>query len=216
MSTKTITKEELDEKIEAAAESHELKEGTVIKILKAALTKGGVNVEYWKTVTRMFPDANGKEDLRQFDNGGKEAVPFLPHPDLIHAFDLFRSHLILICQQKEAYNAYGELIEPSEFEHFQGEYKDNPLNRFKVTGFAISDAGDSVTLTGHRYLRGKATLPLTAVADFHGGDDAYEFGEELYIVTKNAAHQVHQYYHGKYAPDSQYSMDFEEAASDME
>jgi hypothetical protein len=215
MTTKTITKEQLQDKIEAAEEAHELKEGTKIKVLKASLGKAGVNLEYWKTVTRPFPDANSNLELREFDNGGKEQIPFLPHPDFMLAMDLFRSHLILICQQKEAYDTYGNLIEPSTFEGFEGEDYDNPLNRFKVTGFAISDAGDGITLTGFRKLRGKATLPLTAKADFHGGEDAYEFGEELYHVTKHATSEALKYYNGHYAPDSQYALDFDEA-SDME
>lgn len=216
VSTKSITQEELEEKKAAAEESHELVEGTKIKVLKANVGKSGVNVEYWKTAVRYFPNKDGELELRSFENGGKEAIPFLPHPDLILAFELFRPHLILICQQKEGYNTYGQLIEPSTFESYEGEEKDNPLNKFKVTGFAISDAGDGVTLTGHRSLRGKQILPLVAKADFHGGEDAYEFGEELYVVTKNAAYQAELYYHGKYAPDSQLKIDYDDAASDME
>lgn len=216
MSTKSITKEELQDKIDAAEESHELKAGVRMKILKASLGKGGVNVEYIKVVTRDFANANGVVELREFENPGKEPIPFLPHPDLYLAFDLLRPHLLLACMQREAYDAYGDLISPMTFESYVGESNDNPLNRYKVTGFEVNDSETGVTLIGHRYNRGKATLPLKQYADFHGGEDAYEFGEELYHVIKHACSEVLAYYNGKFAPDSQYSMDFDEAASDME
>jgi hypothetical protein len=215
-STKSITKEELNDKIEAAEESHELVAGTKIKITKASLGKSGVNVEYWKVITREFANIKGELELRQYENPGKEPIPFLPHPDLYHAFDLLRSHLLLACQQKEAYDTYGDLITPITFESFVGEDYDNPLNRFKVTGFAINDSETGVTLTGHRYTRGKGKLPLEQYADFHGGKDAYEFGDELYHVIKHVRSEVLAYYQGKVAPDNQYSLEFDEAGSDME
>lgn len=216
MSTKTITKEELHEKIEAAAESHELKAGIRMKITKASLGKNGVNVSYNKVITRDFQNIKGDLELREFENPGTEKLPFLPHPDLNLAFDLLRTHLILMCMQREAYDMHGALISPVTFESFVGEEGDNPLNRFKVTGFEVNESETGVTLTGHRYTRGKATLPLSQYADFHGGLDAYEFGEELYHVIKHACSEVLAYYNGKLAPDSQYSLDFEDAASDME
>lgn len=216
VSTKSITQEELDEKKAAAEDARELKAGTKVKILKASLGKNGVNVTYNKVVTRDFANANGNVELREFENPGTEKLPFLPHPDLVLAFDLLRSHLLIACQQKEAFDAYGELISPVTFESFSGEPNDNPLARFKVTGFEINDAETGVNLVGHRYTRGKATLPLSQYADFHGGEDAYEFGEELYHVIKHACQEVLAYYNGKLAPDSQYSMDFDDAASDME
>ena len=86
VSTKSITQEELEEKKAAAEESHELVEGTKIKVLKANVGKSGVNVEYWKTAVRYFPNKDGELELISFENGGKEAIPFLPHPDLILAF----------------------------------------------------------------------------------------------------------------------------------
>jgi hypothetical protein len=215
-STKSITKEELNDKIEAAEESHELVAGTKIKVSKASLGKSGVNVEYWKVVTREFPNVKGDLELRQYENPGKENLPFLPHPDLHHAFDLLRVHLMIACQQKEAYDTYGDLISPITFESFKGEDYENPLSRFKVTGFAINDSDTGVTLTGHCYTRGKGKLPLEQYADFHGGEDAYEFGDELYHCIKHARSEVLAYYLGKVAPDNQYSLDFEDAASDME
>lgn len=214
-STKSITKEELQDKIEAAEEAHELVAGTVIKIHEASLGKNGVTVGYSKVVTREFPDINGNLELRQYENPGKEAIPFLPHDDLKLAFDLLRSHLILACMQKEAYDAYGDLISPMTFESYKGDDKLNPLNRFKVTAFKINDSETAVTLSGHRYTRGKGVLPLSQTVEFHGGLDAYEFGDELYHCIKHARQEVLAYYHGKLAPDSQYSMDFDEAASDM-
>jgi len=216
VSTKSITQDELEEKKAAAEESHELKAGTKIKITKASLGKGGVNVEYIKVVTRDFANANGVVELREFENTGKEPIPFLPHPDLYYAFDLLRCHLIIACMQKEAYDMHGNFIEPSAFENYEGEDRDNPLNRFKVTGFAINDAETGVTLTGHRYTRGKGMLPLSQPAEFFGDQDAYEFGDELYRVVKHCAQEVLAYYNGKYAPDSQYAMDFDDAASDLE
>lgn len=216
MRTKSITQEELDEKKAAAEEAHELKEGTKVKVTEASLSKGGVNVKYWKVVTRPFANANGVVELREFENSGAEKLPFLPHEDLLLAFDLLRSHLIIACQQKEAYDAYGSFISPATFESFDGEDQDNPLTRFKVTGFAINDAETGVALTGHKKTRGSATLPLSQYADFFGGEDAYEFGDELYHCIKHVRHEVHLYYNGKVAPDAQYSLDFDDAASDME
>lgn len=216
MRTKSITKEELQEKIDAAEEAHELKAGTRYKITEASMGKAGVNLKYWKVVTRDFENANGQTELREFENSGAEKLPFLPHPDLLLAFDLLRSHLIIACQQKEAYDAYGDLIAPVTFESFKGEDGDNPLNRFKVTGFAINDSETGVTLSGLRFTRGSATLPLSQYLDFHGGENAYEFGDEVYHVIKHVRNEVLAYYHGKIAPDSQYSLDFEDAASDME
>jgi hypothetical protein len=216
MRTKSISKEELNEKIEAAEEAHELMAGTKVKINEATVGKAGVSVKYWKVVTRDFANANGQIELREFENPGQEKLPFLPHPDLLLAFDLLRSHLIIACQQKEAYDAYGELISPLTFESYQGEEADNPLNKFKVTGFAINDSETGVTLTGNKRTRGSASLPLSQYADFFGGEDAYEFGDELYHCIKHARNEVLLYYNGKVAPDSQYSLDFDEAASDME
>lgn len=215
-STKSISKEELQEKKDAAEDAKELKAGTKIKITKASLGKSGVNVEYWKVITREFPNIKGEMELRQYENPGKESIPFLPHDDLHIAFNLLRTHLLLACQQKEAYDAYGDLISPVTFESFQGEDYDNPLNRFKVTGFAVNDSETGVTLTGYRMTRGKGKLPLEQYADFHGGEDAYEFGEELYHVIKHACQEVLLYYNGKLAPDTQYALDFDDAASDME
>lgn len=216
MRTKSITKEELEEKKAAAEEAHELKEGVKVKITEATVGKSGVNVKYWKVVTRPFANIKGDMELREFENSGAEKLPFLPHPDLLLAFDLLRSHLLIACQQKEAYDAYGELISPVTFESFNGEEIDNPLSRFKVTGFAVNESETGVTLTGHKRTRGSATLPLSQYADFFGGEDAYEFGDELYHCIKHARNEVLLYYNGKVAPDSQYSLDFDEAASDME
>ena len=215
-STKSITKEELNDKIEAAEEAHELKAGTRIKIMKATLGKNGVNVSYNKVITRDFANINGNLELREYENGGTEKLPFLPHDDLRLAFDLLRPHLLIACMQKEAYDAYGDLISPVTFESYVGEDNDNPLNRYKVTGFEVNDSETGVTLIGHRFNRGKATLPLSQYADFHGGDDAYEFGTELYHLIKHACSEVLAYYNGKLAPDNQYSMDFDDAASDLE
>ena len=215
-STKSITKEELQGKIEAAEESHELKAGTKIKILEASLGKAGVNLKYWKTVTRDFANKDGDLELREFDSSGTEKMPFLPHNDLVQGFDLLRCHLMIACMQKEAYDAYGEFISPMTFESYTGPENDNPLNRFKVTAFAINDSETGVTLTGHRYTRGKSTLPLSQYVDFAGGIDGYEFGDEVYHVIKHVRSEALAYYHGKIAPDSQYSMEFDEAASDMD
>lgn len=216
MSIKSISKEVLQDKIDAAEESHELKAGTRIKITEASMGKSGVNLKYWKVVTRDFANIKGDFELREFENPGAEKLPFLPHPDLVLAFDLLRVHLLLSCLQKEAYDAYGQLIAPMTFESFNGEDNDNPLNRFKVTGFAINDSETGVNLTGVKYIRGNATLPLSQYADFHGGENAYEFGDELYHVIKHVRNEVLLYYNGKVAPDSQYSLDFDDAASDME
>lgn len=216
VSTKSITKEELNDKIEAAEEAHELKAGTRYKVTEASMGKSGINLKYWKIVTRDFENAKGEMELREFENPGAEKLPFLPHNDLILAFELLRSHLLLACQQKEGYDAYGALISPITFESFSGEENDNPLNKFRVTGFAINDNETGVTLTGHRYTRGGATLALSQYVDFHGGVDAYEFGDEVYHVIKHVRAEVLAYYQGKIAPDSQYSLDFDEAAAEME
>ncbi|TDQ12212.1 hypothetical protein [Pedobacter metabolipauper] len=214
--TKSITSEELEAKKAVAEEAHELKAGTKVKIVEASLGKSGINLKYWKVVTRDFENIKGEMELREFENPGAEKMPFLPHPDLLLAFDLLRPHLLLACQQKEAYDAYGDLISPVTFESFVGEDQDNPLSRFKVTGFAINDSETGVTLTGLRFTRGSATLPLSQYLDFHGGENAYEFGDEAYHVIKHARNEVLLYYNGKIAPDSQYSLDFDDAASDME
>lgn len=215
MSTKTITKEVLQDKIEAAEEARELKEGVRYKITEASMGKAGVNLKYWKVVTRHFENAKGEMELREFENPGVEKLPFLPHTDLILAFELLRPHLLIACMQKEAYDAYGQLIAPVTFESYNGEELDNPLNRFKVTGFAINDSETGVTLTGHRYTRGSSTLPLSQYLDFHGGVNAYEYGDEVYHIIKHVRSEVLNYYNGKIAPDSQYSI-FEDASSDME
>ncbi len=215
-STKSITAEELEEKKAAAAAALELKPGTKIKIMEASLGKSGVNVKYWKTVTRDFPNKEGELELREFDSSGTEKMPFLPHNDLVQAFELLRTHLLLACMQKEGYDAYGDLISPMTFESYTGPDTDNPLNRFKVTGFAINESETGVTLTGLRFTRGKSTLPLSQYVDFAGGVEGYEFGDEVYHVIKHVRSEVLAYYHGKIAPDSQYSLDLDDAASDME
>ncbi|WP_231489874.1 hypothetical protein [Pedobacter sp. Leaf170] len=207
--TKTISKEELEEKKAAAAESYELKAGTQIRILKVGVGKVGLNLEIEKAVTRMFANAEGVEELRTFTNLAKEPMAFLPHHDFNLALELLRSHLIILCEQKESFDIHGRVLSPQELDNF--EEKDSPLAKVKVTGFDIS-SGYGIIITGAKIIRGKQVLSLsTGLVHFEGFDeDFYEFGDELLHVAKHAMKEAELYYNGKYMPDAQMKIGFQE------
>lgn len=215
MATKTISKEELEEKKAAAAESHELKAGTKIRVLKVSLNKSGLNMEVEKTITRMFPNSEGVEELRPFTHVAKEPFPFIPHNDFMLALDLLRSHLIIILEQRESFEPSGRIMSPQELDNFDEET--SPLAKVKVSGFDIS-SGYGIIISGTKIIRGKKVMPLsTPLTYFDGYDEEhYEFGDELMHVAMHAMKEAELYYNGKYMPDAQTKMEFNEEESEEE
>lgn len=207
--TKSISVDELEEKKEAAAEAAEMKEGTIIRILSVKFNKVGLDIDFEKAVTRPFPNKDGELELRTFINKGKEKFAYMPHEDLRIAFDLFRAHLMIITQEREAYDSYGEVISPQTLDNIEED--ESPLANVKVYGFNVS-SGYSIEIFGSRLIRGKHVKPLATPPTFFDGYDEehYEFGDELAHVAKHAVDEVLLYYHGKYAQDAQMSLDFNE------
>ncbi|MDQ7947657.1 MAG: hypothetical protein AAGB30_11180 [Pedobacter sp.] len=213
MKAKTITADELEEKKEAAEAAREIKEGIKIRVLSARFNKVGLDIEVEKTVTRPFPGRNGELELREFSNLEKSKFIFMPHEDLRLAFDLLRSHLLIITEQKESFDAYGETISPQSLDSMEEDV--SPLAKIKVFGFNAS-SGYSVEIVGSKIIRGKHTLGLATPPTFFEGyeEDFYEYGDELKHVVMHAIKEVELYYHGKYAPDSQLSLDFEDDSTE--
>lgn len=211
-----MTREILDEKIAIAEESHELKAGTKIRILKVAKNKVGLTLEVEKTVCRMFKNANEVEELREFSNISKEVMMFIPHNDLMLGFDLLRSHLLIITEQREAFDQFGNIIEPSVLDNYDGEFEElNPLEKVKVNSFDLS-SGYGISITGTKLLKGKKVLPLSTDKTYFEGyeDDEYMFGDELKHVALHLHDEVLAYYNGKYMPDAQTMMEFPEETDD--
>ena len=174
------------------------------KISKVKLHKGGgLEVEYEQTIT--IPQEEG-EPLEL--NG---EVPYkgrnLPHPDMMDALKMLRSHLALICDLPEAKNL--------DFH----ELEDLPenLEKLHVTGFSIGGNGDheGVTLIGYKILGSGKVLnlvaPFTKYQDENGG---YNYAIELQGTIDHAASEALEYLDGKIAPSAQGEFEFPEGNDD--
>lgn len=206
--TITISADELEEKIEAANDAKELKEGTRIKILGAQVKKIGLVILLEKIVCRNFANRDGKLELREFTSTAKETHEFLIHDDLKLAFDLLRSHLLIITEQKESFDAYNEVVSPQVLDNM--DEKESPLGKVKVLGFDNSDYY-RVSINGTKQIRGKQLLSLSTPQTYFEGfeDDHYEFGDELFHVVQHLKQEIELFYNGKYAPDSQLALEFD-------
>jgi hypothetical protein len=162
-------------------------------ISKAKLSKnGGIEVEF--TLIEKYYE-NG-EVILETSGESSYAGHKLAHPDAIHAFELMRAHLAIICDQREA------------FEKSLQELDDDliTIDKFKVTGYSIGGNGESegVTLSGHKKLSRGRVLNLNApFTKYTDENDPYEYGDELSGTIAHASDEVNKYLDGKVAPSAQ-------------
>lgn len=162
-------------------------------INKAKLAKnGGIEVEF--TITETFYEND--EVVLETSGESTYAGHKLAHPDAIHAFDLLRGHLAIICDQREAFEKTLEDLDDDEL----------TIDKFKVTGYSIGGTGDNegVSLTGNKKIRRGQVLNLTApFTKFMDENDPYEYGHELSATILHASEEVIKYLDGKIAPSAQ-------------
>lgn len=166
------------------------------KISKVKLAKnGGVIVEFEQTIIIKI-DGKDVEQVADVPYAGRN----LPHPDLLHAFSLLRSHLAIICSQLDGKDA--DLKEIEENEQF--------LEKFNVTGFSIGGSGESegVVLIGNKNIK-RGTLNLvSAFIKFEDTNNPYEYQDELSHLINHGVDEANLYVEGKIAPDAQGKIDF--------
>lgn len=174
------------------------------KINKVKLGKNG-GLEITFELTEII-QLNGKDFSRVSEHPG---VIFreIPHPDLIHAFNLMRAHYVIIAGQLDGKNAELDKVENNE----------DFIALFKITGFSIGGNGESegVTLIGNKKIkRGIINIPAP-FTKFFDEQDPYEYADELQHLVMHATDEVNKYIDGKIAPDAQGKIDFDEN-SDLE
>lgn len=167
-------------------------------INKAKLAKnGGIYVEF--VLIERYHE--GEEIVLEIAGNSTYEGEKLAHPDAIHAFDLLRGHLAIICDQREAFEkTLEELDDDTE-----------SINKFKVTGFSIGGTGDSegVTLIGQKKLsRGRVLNLPSPFTKYFDENDPYEYGHELSATVAHAADEVNKYLDGKIAPSAQPELPF--------
>ncbi|QTE37510.1 hypothetical protein J3L18_00130 [Mucilaginibacter gossypii] len=168
-------------------------------ISKAKLAKnGGIYVEF--TLIEKYLE-NGEVVLETSGNSTYEGEK-LAHPDALHAFDMLRVHLAIICDQREA------------FEKTLVEVDGDPeiINKFKVLSYSIGGSGDSegVSLFGSKKISRNRTMNLPApFTKFMDENDPYEYGDELMATIAHVSDEVNKYLDGKIAPSAQGEFDFE-------
>ena len=172
-------------------------------ITKVKLAKnGGVEVEFEQTTVLPVDGGNVIEYYADVPYKGRS----LPHPDLLHAFELLRGHLAIICSQLDGKKPDLHKIESDELF----------LALFKVTGVSIGGTGDSegVTLVGNKKIkRGQLNL-VSSFTKYMDENDPYEYADELMHLVTHVVDEANQYVDGKIAPDAQGKLEFEANKSD--
>ena len=174
------------------------------KITKAKIAKnGGIEVEF-NVITSYFKN---EELILETSGGSTYAGHQLAHPDALHAFDLMRGHLAIICDQREAYNKTLEEFDDDE----------ESVVKFKVMSFSIGGSGDSegVSLSGYKKLSQGRVLNLNApFTKWNDDNDPYEHADELSASIAHCSDEVNKYLDGKIAPSAQQEIEFNPEGGD--
>jgi len=132
------------------------------------------------------------------------------HDDLRNAFSALNPHFALICEE------VSENIVEHAIEHPDAILaEDNPLRKYKVSGFSIGGTGDGegVTISGSKTLESGNVVsfntPFLKFEDAHH----YKFMQELVEAIDELKSEVYEYLEGKQAPAKQMAMFEEEEAS---
>jgi hypothetical protein len=172
------------------------------QISKVKLAKnGGVEVEFEQTTTIMV-DGKPLEFYADVPYKGRS----LPHPDLLHAFELLRGHLAIICSQLDGKKPDLQKIEHDELF----------MALFKVTGVSIGGSGESegVTLVGNKKIkRGQLNL-VSSFTKYYDENDLYEYADELMHLVNHVVDEANLYVDGKIAPDAQGKLEFDSSKND--
>ena len=174
--------------------------GVNYHISSASVNKSGA-FNIGVTQTSTYEMSNGTE--MDLTSSYTEKCTWFPHPDLVDAFKMLRSHLAFFSEIPEAKGK--SLVElEEEFTVNINKEKVSPLDRIYVTGF-ISD-GISVTLTGFKMLNRGKQMPLTPPSVKWNEDTAgvvpYEFPDELMHVLNHVREECLLYKKGKAAPSA--------------
>lgn len=128
------------------------------------------------------------------------------HDDLRNAFSSLVPHFALICEEIEEKTAQKAIENPDEVLE-----EENPLLKYKVSGFSIGGTGDGegVTISGSKRLENGSIVNFnTPFLKFEEAKE-YQFMEELVNAIDNLKSEVYEYLEGKQAPSKQLGM-FEE------
>lgn len=163
------------------------------KITKAKLSKsGGLDVVFDESV--LIVDSEG--ETIELTREPSVACRNLVDDDLLHAFDLLRPHLAIICDQVEA---NGKTL-------YELDDEPNALDNFKVISFSIGGSGEheGVTLSGYKRLRGGRVLNLNSpFTKYLDENEPYEYAEELNQLINHCSNEVLAYLDGKIKPNAQ-------------
>ncbi len=169
---------------------------TTRKISKVKLTKSGCPfVEFQETRIVVI----GEKSIEKVSNLTFEGLN-LPHPDLLHAFDLLRAHLAILCSQLDGRDA--ELSDLEDEEKF--------ISLFKVSGFSIGGSGETegVTLIGSKKIKRGVLNLVTPFTKFMDENAPYEYGDELNHLVYHAIEEANLYLDDKIAPDAQTKIEY--------
>ncbi len=157
-----------------------------MEIFKAKVTKDN-------TLTATYRDETGTVTIE-----GKNLVT----SDLINAFGELVSHMVFLCELKEA-----------DGKEFLNDLPDNIGQILEVTGYSIGGDGDSrgVTLTGKRFLKSNKVLNLNSpFTKFEDDNEPYQFAFDLEQAISTCEYEVHEYLFNKKWKIVQQELPFEE------
>lgn len=122
------------------------------------------------------------------------------HDDLRDAFHSLTPHFALICEEIDEKTAQEAIENPDEVLE-----EENPLLKYKVSGFSIGGYADNegATISGSKRLENGRVVnfntPFLKFEDSH----EYQFMEELVSAINHLKSEVYEYLEGKQAPSKQ-------------
>lgn len=125
------------------------------------------------------------------------------HVDLRNAFKKLIPHFALILEEISQ-----EVAETAMFQEIEYEEDQDPLEKYFVTGIAISGTIDSegVVISGSKMLKSGDVVSFPT--PFMKWDDKYVFMSELTELIEELKQEVLEYLDGKQAPKAQIEMSF--------
>ncbi len=112
------------------------------------------------------------------------------HPDLVLAFNMLKTHLVVLCEQPES-----GMVNHA---NIGGDFDITLLDNYVITGIVIggTDEHEGVTIIGQKLLKSGKVLNL--IAPFTKYEDDYIFSSELSTDVSLCTYEVEQYvFHNK-------------------
>ncbi|MXV16860.1 hypothetical protein [Hufsiella ginkgonis] len=186
----TISPEQLQEKLKAAASGERPEE---IKVTKVKMKKVTADLELERSFI-ITDDETGDpvQIIQPISMPGKN----IAHPALFAAVALLRPHLAILSELPEAVGLSPEELLDSE----------TALEKIFVTGFTIGGEGEAegVTLTGYKInKRGKTQNLVTPFEKYEDSTNQYEYSVELAHIIGHCQDEAAAYFRGKIAPSAQ-------------